>query len=185
MKTTICLSLALLLGISIFAMDDLKIAKKNQIVKFNMGGYKADTTLQSIYNSGSEYLNALFSGKFAQTKDSDGRIFIDCSQPIAQAMHHYMCHCALNEGINLKIVADAADFFACDGLKALVEQKESDWKWLKLNTQKYEACFLVDNKWVSTCPVCHQLINYQTSRYDSDIDNILAHLIISHKAQRF
>jgi len=65
-----------------------------------------------------------------------------------------------------------------------VEKKiEEEFEWRILNLKKAHQ-FLVSEKKVSICPLCHKLINYKIEDgIVLNFGNILAHLISSHQAQ--
>ncbi len=47
------------------------------ILYFNIGGYKMDISRSTIEQFGGDYLKAFISGKFGINRDRDGRAFID------------------------------------------------------------------------------------------------------------
>lgn len=165
---------------------DAKPHRQDQIVKLNMGGCKPDIALQTIKDSNSEYFRVLLGSNFSQIKDSEGRIFIGCSEAVGQVMQHYMCHHALDERHTNETHHIAAKYFACDGLKELINQKtalETEWKWLHTKLNEREWLFKHEDGSISICPICHKSITYKVPITFPAFANILAHLIISHHAQ--
>jgi hypothetical protein len=52
------------------------MATKTGIVKLNIGGYKYETTKETLCSKGENYFSALLSGRIPTTIDEDGYIFI-------------------------------------------------------------------------------------------------------------
>jgi hypothetical protein len=52
------------------------MAMKNGIVKLNIGGYKYETTKETLCSKGENYFSALLRGRIPTTTDEDGYIFV-------------------------------------------------------------------------------------------------------------
>jgi hypothetical protein len=183
MQFAIFLSQFFFWGSLAFASDSPQQGKPNEIVKLNIGGHKFETTLQTINNSGSEALKALFKGNFAPSKDADGYHFFDCFDQYGSIMHQWICHKKIATDCNVEIASDAAEYFACDGLKETLAQikTEYSWKWRQL--ELIPGGQQIDGQMVSLCPICNHLIKYSAPRLNNGIATVLAHILVSHEGK--
>ncbi|HXW52661.1 MAG TPA: hypothetical protein VEL47_01020 [Myxococcota bacterium] len=173
-------------GLSTMATDTEKKRKSNEIIKLNMGGYRADISWQVLEQSGCDYFEALFRGDFKKEVDSDGRTFINCSYDVARVMHHFICHNEVADS-DIEIARTAADFFICQKLKQICPEN-FEWKWLTFKFDSKDDFFLVDNSMATICPICRRLIKTEVdkfcdSQFDHAIGRIPAHMVLAHGGQ--
>jgi hypothetical protein len=158
--------------------------QENEIVKFNMGGYKCDISLNIIRASESEFFKALVDGKFTPKVDDEGRVFLDCPKSIAKTMHHFMCFYELLPNQDYQLALKTADFFQCDKLRhyiAIKKDLQPSDGWIQISEHSGKLQLLENDKKVSICPICKQTIKYQVQ--STDLGSLFVHLIKSHGAE--
>jgi hypothetical protein len=84
-----CFAMILVLCSHLDSMESTQNNEDDKILYFNIGGYKMDISRSTIEQFGGTYLNALISGKYAITKDREGRIFIDRPQEEGEIIAYF------------------------------------------------------------------------------------------------
>jgi hypothetical protein len=105
--------------------------EENTILKFNVGGYKFETTSQTVLKSGGNYLNTLIKHPEMLRKDSEGNIFIDRFSEEGRILAVYMQSKILPSNIDIDIAISAADFFTHEKLKTYLQNQKSQFSHIK------------------------------------------------------
>jgi hypothetical protein len=97
----------------------------DNIIKLNVGGFKYETTLDTIEKGGISMLANMFSGRHSMKPDQDGYYFIDRNGEIFKYIIKYLRDGKLNldDLCLVRDVLDEAEYFNITGLVDLCNQK--------------------------------------------------------------
>lgn len=144
--------------------------KLDEIIYFNIGGYKMDIKRHTIYQFGGTYLNQLINN-ILTIKDREGRIFIDRPKEEGKIVAHYIRTQQYPPNVDKNIIKNTAKFFDIESLKKMIKNRRKDKKKRKYSEYKVYNYIPDDD----TCIYCN---------YKSDsISSIAAHLLNSHNAK--
>jgi hypothetical protein len=165
----------------------------NDIIKLNVGGFKYETTLNTITSDSDSMLANMFSGRHLMKPDSEGYYFIDRDGDIFKYVVKYLRDKRLNlDTIDTSIVKnirDEAGYFQINGLVEVCDQNILyKSKTLNINIpydipsadsiDEFESAFdktfnlyrlmSYPSKYSLTLPYSHRKREYITYDYDKD-----------------
>jgi hypothetical protein len=137
------------------SMEPIQNHDDDEILYLNIGGYKTDISRSTIEQFGGTYLNALISGKYAITKDREGRIFIDRPQEEGEIISYFTRCQQIYEKYDQKTIKNAAEFF---GIELLMKYRNKKGK-KKPKISEYRVFY---NKCHKICCECGADISSMT-----------------------
>jgi hypothetical protein len=152
----------------------------NDILRFNIGGYKMDTTYQTVKDFGGHFFNQLISDDLIVTRDIEGRIFIDRPQKEAEYIQNFMLTLELPTNFNRKIAISAAKFFGIEAMEKYIEEKKLAKKKKRSANKKPKMSEIRQVQQLYHFTYYCQECNLYQSR---NLANCIIHLTDVHKAK--
>jgi hypothetical protein len=147
-------------------MEDQALTK-NDILHFNIGGYKTDIMRSTIEQFGGSYLTTLISDKFGVIRDHKGRIFIDRPKEEGKLIAYFIRTQQLPMNLDETVARLAADYF---GLESMLNMLDKHWP--KMSGEKFIKFNRSD---AMQCPECNVIKMRDAWRFDKAKEHLTSH----------